>query len=93
MVDRQCAPRSFNSVSRTYGNSSSFNASSGSNENALAPCCVHADCNSALAWLPTRSENQMRFWMVSRLSVWPIQAWPDAAQRTAKMPASGFRFL
>jgi len=44
-------------------------------------------------WLRWRSENQMRFWIVSRFGAWPTQASPEAAQRTTKMPAMVFRSL
>src|SRR3954463_10491276 len=60
---------------------------------APAPWATQADLRSGLALPPTRSENQIRFWTVSRLRVWPTHVWPDAAQRTAKTPAAVLRFL
>ena len=44
-------------------------------------------------WLPWRSVNQIRFWIFSRLGVWPTHAWFEALQRMTKTPAKVFRSL
>jgi hypothetical protein len=54
---------------------------------------VHAACRLRQVWLPWRSVNQIRFWIFSRLGVWPTHAWAEALQRITKTPAKVFRSL
>src|SRR6266550_287427 len=83
----------FGSASRMYGASSSSSRSHSSNVRLSGPCAVQAACRVRQVWLPWRSVNQIRFWIFSRLGVWPTHAWGEALQRMTKIPAKVFRSL
>ena len=60
---------------------------------AVRPMRGPAACRVRQGWLPWRSVNQIRFWIFSRLGVWPTHAWGEALQRMTKTPAKVFRSL
>ncbi len=44
-------------------------------------------------WLPWRSVNQIRFWIFSRLGVWPTHAWGERLAADGENPCEGLPLL
>ena len=60
---------------------------------AVGPMCDPSRLQVRQVWLPWRSVNQIRFWIFSKLGVWPTQVSDEALQRMTKTPAKVFRSL